>query len=282
MSISPWLPAVVALLLGLGAGGWAVLRLRREPETDPSGDSSLALDEEIAVGVAALRELDEQREQSDPAAYARKRAELEAHAAQCLRRRDEAASRVASRQSPPKRYPRLVGFAWGAAILGVILFFYGPLTRSPEPVLESAGSAGPGPDHGSNDELQELMQRLSVNPNDVEALTSVARRFATAGAWQDARRMTERALATDPEHVEALVLLAVVQANTGEAPRALATIDNVLQKDPRHADAWLTRGMIGMALENPALTRESYARFVEVGPDGPTKDRVRQALAMEP
>lgn len=97
-----------------------------------------------------------------------------------------------------------------------------------------------------------------------------------------------KAAAMDPNPGTAYFNLCATQYNSGNTQGALAACDKAISADPNRADAYYIKGSLMMAeskqgkdgkLEAPAGTAEALNKYLELSPDGPHANDVKQMLA---
>jgi tetratricopeptide (TPR) repeat protein len=97
-----------------------------------------------------------------------------------------------------------------------------------------------------------------------------------------------KAAAMDPNPGTAYFNLCATQYNTGNTQGALAACDKAIAADPNRADAYYIKGSLMMAeskqdkdgkLTAPPGTAEAFNKYLELAPDGPHANDVKQMLA---
>jgi tetratricopeptide (TPR) repeat protein len=97
-----------------------------------------------------------------------------------------------------------------------------------------------------------------------------------------------KAAAMDPNPGTAYFNLCATQYNTGNTQGALAACDKAIAADPNRADAYYIKGSLMMAgstqdkegkLTAPPGTAEALNKYLELAPDGPHANDVKQMLA---
>ncbi len=283
-----WLPAIVVLGVALLAGAIFAVRAMKKPSR--SGERTAELEDLEARKEALmteLRELKTARDKMDATAYEERRRHLEAEAARALAARDKLAAKLASSgtsraaATPAAAKPlQLAGFIYGAGTVAVLWFLWSLVSSHGKPEAVEAPPHPPGMSTGAmSGELGELVGRLHQNPDDFEALVQVAHLLIRQMRIAQAGPIVERALQIDPKHAESRVHMAMVTAANGDNKSALAQLDAVAQEHPTEAEAWFFRGMIGLQTGDLRLKNESFARYLELSPEGPQKERVRAMLA---
>jgi len=311
-----WLPALVALLIGAGIGVAIAMQLLKEKLASVGGATESTvddLDEQANHLITLLRDLETQKERLDPTAYADEKAALEARAAEALRQRDHSSDTTAAPGTPAKPQSgggsQLVGFLWGGGLVAFLALIYVLVSSSatPDPggmggaagmgmgaptgpmgQMGQAGEAGQAgmnnPQDGANPqgpmmdpEIKALAEKLHSDPSDVGTLVSLGHRFIVLRALDDARMVTEKALAIDSNHLEARAHSAFLM--TFQKPDAgVAQLRSIAEQNSEFAEPWLLLGMAGAVVGDPVLARESFTKFVAVAPEGDEKDQVRTLL----
>lgn len=305
----PWetmLPALVVLAVGLVAGTWVALTLRRRAPVEPMRDALDDADERVARSMNHLRELALQEGRSDKATFERERAEIEAQAARALRERDELlaersvapppAVAVPAGASPVVGFlherPALRGALWATGVFFVVgaLFYF--VTRDGAPTdAPSMAQQGQDPAMGrvamppfliaepppAPGEVEGLVARLRENPHDIDATVRLGHVLIAARMFEEAKVITDRALQLDPTQPEALAHAAALRSVQDE-PGGLAAIEAVLAKWPALAEGWLFRGMMAMRAGNTALMQDSFEKYLAHAPAGPEREHVRSML----
>jgi len=136
-----------------------------------------------------------------------------------------------------RRRPR-----WGTPALVVLLLALG------------ARTAMRGPDW--RDDRSLFASVLTVNPENVVALTYVAIAEADAGRVDAARARYRTALEVEPDYHLARVNLAEIHLREGDADEAARLARYVVERDPGPGAAHLTLGRAELARGNPALAIE--------------------------
>ncbi len=97
-----------------------------------------------------------------------------------------------------------------------------------------------------------------------------------------------KAAAMDPNPGTAYFNLCATQYNSGNTQGALAACDKAIAADPNRADAYFIKGSLMMAeskqgkdgkLEAPEGTSEALNKYLQLAPDGPHANDVKQMLA---
>ena len=124
---------------------------------------------------------------------------------------------------------------------------------------------------------------------------NLAQAASRTGKTEDAVNAYKQAAELDPPHAGGYYFnLGAVLTNgntTGDAgmrQQAIDAFDKAIAADPNNADAyyWKAEALIGMAkMENnkmvaPEGTTEAFKKYLELKPDGPHADEVKQMLAM--
>lgn len=84
-----------------------------------------------------------------------------------------------------------------------------------------------------NNVIGMLMQRVSKNPQDLEATLQLTENLMAIGQWQGAENFANKALAltsANPSEIRPLYLLSLIHHNRGEQEQAAELLEKVLEK----------------------------------------------------
>jgi tetratricopeptide (TPR) repeat protein len=292
-----WLPGIVVLLVGLAAALLLVfLRRRSAPSLAAPADGAEEARLQAARLIEQLRELEVDRHQLSPEAYAREHDRLERLAADALRRRDQArtAAPAAKTKAPPApvpsgffgRHPQLQGALWGA---GAVLFFGALglwLSREARPRAEGeglTGTAGRGeaaPAPPSEDpEFVAALARVRANPAEVLTSAKVVHELLRRENLDEARALTERSLGVDPFFTEARIHRAFLRALGGDEPGGAKELDHISRLYPRSHEALLFLGLLRMRSGDNAGALDAFERFLAEAPPEEQPPQMRAAIA---
>lgn len=125
--------------------------------------------------------------------------------------------------------------------------------------------------------------------------TAVGKMLTNEGAAYTKLKQTDKAVqaftqaaAMDPNPGTAYFNLCATQYNSGNTKGALEACDKAIAADPNRADAYFIKGSLMMAdskqgkdgkLEAPAGTADALNKYLELAPDGPHANDVKQMLA---
>lgn len=294
MSASVWVPGLVVLVLGIGAGLWlAVRRAGSLPEpADRAGDLERRRDR-LYARLRELRAADE----ADPEQIER----LEREAAQTLAAldaiqqepgtaggaarpvsgRDAATPGRSASQAPRSARAGLIGFASGVGATLLVGGLILSAIRSADENPQSAGmGAGPGASaarpmqpaspadadrahQGGADlspqaqaEIAALRERLAADPEDYTAVKQLAVLLLSHGQLVEAFELSETLLAAAPDDPDGLYVQGVVRLAMGQNGPSIELLDRVLAQYPQHVLALLARGR---ALERLGRMPEAIA-----------------------
>ncbi len=133
---------------------------------------------------------------------------------------------------------------------------------------------------GSADEVAAetratLEAAVERNPDDPAAHLELARFLAPTDPTASLMAYDE-VVALDPANVEAHAYGGWIVYLAGLPEEALERVDRALAVDPDFADARFFRGMIlFQGLDDPAAAIVEFDRYLEIAPDGPLADQVR-------
>jgi tetratricopeptide (TPR) repeat protein len=299
-----WLPGIVVLSIGLVAALTVLLIGRRRAPVRTPAEERRATGTEAAAEAGRratrlldqLRELEVDRHQLSPEAYAAERSRLEGLAANALRMQDEASSKAVPRKrSEPSpvpaprgffsRHPQLQGAFWGA---GVVVFFGALalwLSREAQPRREGEGATGTAGRGEASTPPQEdpafaaALARVRENPAEVDTSARVVHELIRREDFDEARELTDRSLGIDPFFPEARVHRAFLRAAAGDESGAAEELEHVTGLYPSAHEGLVFLGMLRMRAGNNRAALDAFDRFLAEAPPQETPPEMRAAIA---
>lgn len=125
-----------------------------------------------------------------------------------------------------------------------------------------------------------LTLALALTPADPDLLTERAMALLALDRPAEALADAEAVVAQAPARAEAWVLRASALRRLERLQPATESIARALALEPRNAEALLERGLIRLALGDPAGARADWEAVMELDPDGMAADLAAQNLAL--
>lgn len=306
-----WLPGVLVLVGGLLFGlGWVLFARRKGQLTGGAVDETLAnLEKRANDLIDQLRELQQDRHQLSDEQFSAEKSRLEKAAADALRARDgylgskaaqapTSGSAAGSTAAPAPaqggffaQHPQLAGALWGG---GVVLFFavlaftlYSSLKPRSEGQEatginpnEQMGRRGPMQQPQSDPELESALARANNDPSNVELAAEVSHELIRVQRFQEAEKLTRRALGVDPFHVENRIHLQVIRATEGQEADAQKELQRISDTAPDAYEATLFLGVMAMQRGDKVATLEYFERFASEAPKEEQPPQLLQGIAM--
>jgi Flp pilus assembly protein TadD len=186
----------------------------------------------------------------------------------------------------------LIGF------VSAYLFFEAMATRQPPrlgaggPAATAAGPMGQpaappqgGPPAGGGapmPQIQELQARLEQNPNDTEALRTLANLNFDIQNWQRAQELYTRVLQIEPDNLDVMVDLGVTHREMGQFDQALGLFRQVRQRSPNHWQAYYNEVIVlNFDLKRFDEADKALARLRELQPANPDVERLAAAVQQQ-
>lgn len=156
------------------------------------------------------------------------------------------------------------------------------LTKQQEQPRRQASSQEPSQE--AMDRVAKLMSRIQENPEDVQALSEVARLFMSMQSFERAARFWERVLRINPDLSNARQRLAMCYYRMERHEDAAAELRKVLELEPDNAYAHYNLGVVlTRFLDQPEKGREHFRQVLDTeGAEAELKDRARQELSRSP
>jgi tetratricopeptide (TPR) repeat protein len=303
-----WGPPITVLVAAIAFGWISVVRMR--PGTDPSIErESRKLDLESAKeeAIAALKQLELDKDKLPPDEYERERERLLHRGARALEALEnpEVASRLPPepRDLPPVTRPapgtpggglapewRGALYTLGAIVLLFVLWNWAGTIAKPKPEDGMPGQPGDVAQDSLSPRAQQVRDSpvfqqevaaqealLQANPSDVGALNQLTYLWLMmAEDPQKAFGYNEQAIQADAKNPDARAYRAVLTAMMGMADKAIASLDELLAEHPDHEKGIIYRAMMLLQL---GRTQEGVAALEAAAQKHPESQELQMALA---
>ncbi|HEY0095925.1 MAG TPA: tetratricopeptide repeat protein [Archangium sp.] len=282
-----WTPGLIVLAVGFIAAVLFLLTRKGDAPAPEAKEGALEdLERRYQSLIEQLKELAADKHALEPERYESERRRLELEAASVLRARDEhQKKRGAPQELPGTRReapvstgglsPQVKGAMWGGGIVAFFALLSYTLVSNQLPRSEDAAATGrvpPGmsanaqqPQQQEDPELEQAMERLRNNPSDLDAAALLSHELIRRQMYEEAHRVTQRALAVDPFSVELRVHMGVLKAVRGDEAGAERDLLMLVDTYPDAQEALLFLGAIAMRQGDKSKALELFERFaVEV------------------
>lgn len=170
------------------------------------------------------------------------------------------------------RQPPRLGTVGGAATAA------GPMGQPGAPQGAPA-QGGTGP---AMAQIEELNRRLQENPNDADAVRTLANLNFDIQNWQRAQELYSRYLEIRPNDPDVQVDLGVTHRELGQFDRALALFDQVQQQNPSHWQSYYNEIVVlAFDLKRFDEASQALARLRELQPGNPDVERLAAAVEQQ-
>ncbi len=113
--------------------------------------------------------------------------------------------------------------------------------------------------YGEMDRADEAVAHIErardLDPGVFDYTVAMAKAYAEAGEYADARRLFEEVVSRQPDNLTAINNLAVISLREGDEQRALEYVEEILREDNLNVGALNTLGLIYMERENISLAQ---------------------------
>lgn len=145
---------------------------------------------------------------------------------------------------------------------------------APQPGAPGQGGTGP-----AMAQIEELQRRLQENPDDADAVRTLANLNFDIQNWQRAEELYTRYLEIRPNDPDVLVDLGVTYRELGQFDRALEHFHQVQQQNPNHWQAYYNEVVVlAFDLKRFADAEAVLARLRELQPGNPDVERLAAAV----
>lgn len=171
------------------------------------------------------------------------------------------------------RQPPRLGTAGGAPTAA------GPMGQPAAPPQGAPAQGGSGP---AMAQIEELQRRLQENPNDADAVRTLANLNFDIQNWQRAQELYSRYLEIRPNDPDVLVDLGVTHRELGQFDRALELFHQVQQQNPNHWQSYYNEVVVlAFDLKRFVDAEAALARLRELQPGNPDVERLATAVEQQ-
>jgi cytochrome c-type biogenesis protein CcmH/NrfG len=144
-------------------------------------------------------------------------------------------------------------------------------------------SAPPGqaPIVNLQQKIAELKNIVAADPGNFQAWTALGNEYFDSNQFMEAIEAYDKALEIQPNSPDVLTDQGVMFKRLGWFDRAIANFTKASEIDPNHATSVFNLGIVyRYDLQDFAKAQQAWTRFLEINPNGPGSDRVRQDLEL--
>lgn len=165
-------------------------------------------------------------------------------------------------------------------ILSVLLIFaVVGCQKKEEPKGQYEFPSGSGGAIQSMEQVKLLKEAVTRDPKNVNAWISLGNMLMDTSRYSEAADAYEKALAIDPKNVDVRVDMGTCYKNIGKPDIAVKEYRKALELDPRHLNALKNLGVVlAYDLRDPAEAIKALEKAIEIAPNAPDADRIRQEI----
>jgi tetratricopeptide (TPR) repeat protein len=177
-----------------------------------------------------------------------------------------------------KKETILVGVV--ALIAGFIIGLLVGEKRSPAVSVSSpAPATASAPAVNTQQKINELKQIVATDAGNFQAWVALGNEYFDSNQLMESIEAYDKALEIKPDSPDVLTDQGVMFKRLGWFDRAIANFERASEIDPNHATSVYNLGVVyRYDLQDFAKAEEVWTRFLELDPNGPGSDRVRQDL----
>lgn len=276
MGETNWIPALVALGIGVLGGLFFVFRMRPSRVESPAATGSGPL--ELEDRIERLRLL---ADDDSPAAAARRR-ELEIEAATLLRSIEGASVTTqapASPQATDSRRPlRVLLWITGCSLAAAVIYFLllqSLQTREQGAPLTGDQTLAAAPPSAAENALRA---RIAADPDDLDARLALARMMLDQDRLMEVHELVQSVLERDPRNALAMAYESMVLLAIGRDGDAEALLKRALELEPTLLEGWMHLGLVHFRQGDLEKALGDLEKAKEISP---SDARMIDALAAE-
>lgn len=294
-----WLPGLMVLAAGAAVALAYLFGSKRLQVDAPKPETLDDLDARYQSLLEDLRTHVANKHLLPADEFAREKARLEMAAAEILRSRDGKKHEEVKKQARVERAaaaaptlasknPALMGALMGAAVVAFFALLGWQLTQSATEKPDQGGMRGMGGPQGNppmqqrpqvDSKLDALAAKVQSNPDDVEAVSSLAIHLIKRQAFDDAQPLIKRVTFLDPFHPKGRVGRAVGRALDGDLKGSIDELEALAARYPEAYDASYFAGMLAMEDNDQRRALKNLEQYVALAPQSEQPPMMRMAVS---
>jgi regulator of sirC expression with transglutaminase-like and TPR domain len=124
------------------------------------------------------------------------------------------------------------------------------------------------------------MAELSAHPDSPDAMARVAHELIYRQDWEEAHRVTERALGIDPFQIENRIHRAVLQAVQSDGDQGIKDLQHLVDAYPGAHEGLLFLGAIAMKRGEKQQALRSFERYLAEAPRAEQPPQLQDGIMM--
>ena len=130
----------------------------------------------------------------------------------------------------------------------------------------------------ADQQLNDAKALVEEQPKSADAWEQLASGYAGTEDFEQAKTAAERAVALDPRDFSRLQTLVSLQVRTNDTSGAIDTVQAYTARNPKNAQAFLQLAQLAEQAGRNPLARLSYQAFLQLAPEDPNADAIRDKL----
>lgn len=148
------------------------------------------------------------------------------------------------------------------------------------PAVAAAPQQMPASPESLNVVAAPLLDALKANPKDAETLAKLGNLYFDHQFYSESVKYYQQALELRPNDADVRTDMGTAYFYMGFADRAVAEFEKSLQADPKHLNSLFNLGIVrSQGLKDYAGAVQAWERLLQVSPDHPQKEKIRQLIA---
>ena len=128
------------------------------------------------------------------------------------------------------------------------------------------------------EEINELENKIAVNPDDMESTLHLAHLSQDSRLYEKAIANYKKYLEKNPSNADARVDMGICYYNLGDNTKAINEMETALKYEPKHQIAHLNLGIVNLTAQNIEDSKEWFRKAVEIDPDSEAGKRAQELL----
>lgn len=128
------------------------------------------------------------------------------------------------------------------------------------------------------EEITQLENKVSANPDDLESTLHLAHLQQDAGLSEKAIVNYKKYLIKFPENADARVDMGICYYNLGDNATAINEMETAIKYQPKHQIAYLNLGIVNLAAKNIDASKAWFKKTAELDPNTEAGKRAQELL----
>lgn len=189
-------------------------------------------------------------------------------------------NKVTSTEKDKQLDPKVIFGIFGVGALAILLIIFstGGFDSSGGNTNTMPPQTGSGVDLGNVQLINELEEKIKLNPEDSKTLLDLAHLKNDSGLYEQAIVNYKTYLEKHPDDADARIDMGVCYFNLKDFENAKSEMLKALEYSPKHQIGHLNLGVVALSSGNLAESKEWFQKAVDIDPNSDVAKRAEELL----